>query len=238
MLGKDIIMENQVNENQEVVTEETQTPEADAPVVEETPAVEAEETVSPVDEVEALVQERLAKMKENMDRMAKERDDALKLKADMEAKAKEDAIARMKEEGKMQEALEMELAEARAKLASMEEQNTKLSRDNVLNSALSGMEFRNEKSREMARREIVEQLTQGEEGGWVHTSGMTIQDFVDSYAKSEDNSFLFKTKANSGAGTGAPVGAPSTNQSKAIGEMTTQEILALAAKGKLGNFNY
>ena len=229
-------MENQVNES-EVVTEETTAPEAEAPVVEETPAVEtAEETSSPADEVEALVQERLAKMKENMDRMAKERDEALRLKADMEQKAKEDAIARMKEEGKMQEALEMENADLKAKLASIEETNTKLSRDNVLNQALAGMEFRNDKSREMARREIVEQLV-SEEGVWKHSSGMTIQDFVDSYAKSEDNSFLFRPQMNSGAGAGTPAGAPSTETTKSIGQMSTQEILALAAKGKLGNFN-
>jgi len=224
-------MENQV-EN-EVVTEDVTTPETEAPVVE----TAEEKVVTPADEVEALVNERLAKMKENMDRMSKERDDALKMKADMEAKAKEDAIARMKEEGKLQEALEMELADARAKLASFEEQNTKLSRDNVLNQALAGMDFRNDKSRDMARREIVEQLTQGEEGGWVHTSGLTIADFVESYAKSEDNSFLFRPKTNSGAGTGTPAGAPSTDVSKSIGEMSTTEILALAAKGKLGNFN-
>ena len=66
----------------------------------------------------------------------------------------------MKEEGKLQEALEMELADAKAKLASYQEQNTKLSRDNILNQALAGMDFRNEKSRDMARREIVESLIQ------------------------------------------------------------------------------
>lgn len=223
-------MENQV-EN-EVVNEEEEAVQS-TEKVEET--VEAPKT--PEDDLEAIVNERLAKMKENMDRMAKERDDALKLKADLEAKSKEDAIARMKEEGKLQEALEMELADAKAKLASYQEQNTKLSRDNVLNQALAGMDFRNEKSRDMARREIVESLIQSEEGAWVHSSGMTISDFVESYAKSEDNSFLFRPKNNSGAGTGTPAGAPSTEQKKAIGQMTTQEILALAAKGQLGNFN-
>ena len=222
-------MENQVKN--EVVNEEETVESTEK--VEET--VEAPKT--PEDDLEAIVNERLAKMKENMDRMAKERDDALKLKADLEAKSKEDAIARMKEEGKMQEALEMELADAKAKLASYQEQNTKLSRDNVLNQALAGMEFRNEKSRDMARREIVESLIQSEEGAWVHSSGMTISDFVESYAKSEDNSFLFRPRNNSGAGTGTPAGAPSTEQKKAIGQMTTQEILALAAKGQLGNFN-
>jgi len=231
-------MENQPVENQEIVNEETT---QETPVVEENPVADesaTQETPSPADEVEALVEERLAKMKANMDRMSKERDEALKLKADMEAKAKEDAIARMKEEGKMQEALEMEVADLKAKLGTYEEANTKLSRDNVLNQALAGMDFRNDKSRDMARREIVEQLIQGEDSAWVHSSGMTINDFVESYAKSEDNSFLFKAKTNAGAGTGTPAGAPSVDSQKAIGDLSTQEILALAAKGKLGNFNY
>jgi len=205
--------------------------------VEETAAEKVETPKPPKDDIETIVEERLAKMKSNMDRMASERDEALKLKADLEAKAKEDTISRMKEEGKLQEALEMELADARAKLASFEEQNTKLSRDNVLNQALSGMEFRNDKSRDMARREIVEQLVQNEEGAWVHSTGSDIRDYVEAYAKSEDNSFLFRVKSNSGAGTGNPAGAPSTDVAKSIGQLSTQEILALAAKGKLGNFN-
>jgi hypothetical protein len=218
--------ENNV-ENEEVV---------EAPV-EETAAEKVETPEPQKNDIEAIIEERLAKMKSNMDRMASERDEALKLKADLEAKAKEDTISRMKEEGKLQEALEMELADARAKLASFEEQNTKLSRDNVLNQVLAGMEFRNEKSRDMARREIVEQLVQNEEGAWVHSTGSDIRDYVEAYAKSEDNSFLFRVKSNSGAGTGNPAGAPSTDVAKSIGQMTTQEILALAAKGKLGNFN-
>jgi DNA polymerase III psi subunit len=219
--------DNQVNE---VATEE---------VVEEQPVVEetVETTEAPKDSVEALVEERLAKMKANMDRMASERDEALKMKADMEASAKEATLARLKEEGKVQEALEMELAEAKAKLEVFAKETTQLKRDGVLNDALAGMEFRNDKSRDMARREIVDQLVQNEEGAWVHSTGSNIRDYVEAYAKSEDNSFLFRVKSNSGAGTGNPAGAPSTDTTKAIGDLSTQEILALAAKGKLGNFN-
>jgi DNA polymerase III psi subunit len=219
--------DNQVNE---VATEE---------VVEEQPVVEetVETTEAPKDSVEALVEERLAKMKANMDRMASERDEALKMKAEMEASAKEATLARLKEEGKVQEALEMELAEAKAKLEVYAKETTQLKRDGVLNDALAGMEFRNDKSRDMARREIVDQLVQNEEGAWVHSTGSNIRDYVEAYAKSEDNSFLFRVKSNTGAGTGNPAGAPSTDTTKAIGDLSTQEILALAAKGKLGNFN-
>jgi len=219
--------DNQVNE---VATEE---------VVEEQPVVEetVETTEAPKDSVEALVEERLAKMKANMDRMASERDEALKMKAEMEASAKEATLARLKEEGKVQEALEMELAEAKAKLEVFAKETTQLKRDGVLNDALAGMEFRNDKSRDMARREIVDQLVQNEEGAWVHSTGSNIRDYVEAYSKSEDNSFLFRVKSNTGAGTGNPAGAPSTDTTKAIGDLSTQEILALAAKGKLGNFN-
>jgi hypothetical protein len=214
--------------NEEVVVE--------APV-EDTAAEEVETTEAPKDDIESIVEERLAKMKANMDRMASERDEALKMKAEMEATAKEATIARMKEEGKLQEALEMELAEAKAKLEVFAKETTQLKRDGVLNDALAGMEFRNDKSRDMARREIVDQLVQNEEGAWVHSTGSNIRDYVEAYAKSEDNSFLFRVKSNTGAGTGNPAGAPSTDTTKAIGDLSTQEILALAAKGKLGNFN-
>jgi hypothetical protein len=217
------------------IIEEVETPEE--PVVEEETLETPAAPEAPADDIESIVEERLAKMKANMDRMASERDEALKLKAEMEATAKEATIARMKEEGKVQEALEMELAEARAKLDVYATETTKLKRDGVLNDALAGMEFRSEKSRDMARREIVDQLVQNEEGAWVHSTGSNIRDYVEAYAKSEDNSFLFRVKSNSGAGTGNPAGAPSTDVSKPIGEMSTQEILALAAKGKLGNFN-
>lgn len=231
MLGKDRKMsnDNQVEEN-EVVTEEV----TEAPVAEET----TEEVSNPVSDVESLVEERLAKMKANMDRMSKERDEALKMKAEMEAKAKEETISRMKEEGKIQEALEMELAEAKAKLEVYAKETTALKRDGVLNDALAGMDFRSDKSREMARQDISSELIQNEEGAWVHKSGSNIRDYVEAYSQSEDNSFLFRIKSNTGAGSGSPAGAPSTDVSKSISDMSTSEILALAAKGKLGSIGY
>ena len=220
--------DNQIEENVTQVEE---------PVVEEVINEEPATPEVPKDDIESIVEERLAKMKANMDRMASERDEALKLKVELESKQKEDTIARMKEEGKLQEALEMELAEARAKLDVYAKETTQRKRDGVLNYALSGMEFRNDKSRDMARREIVDQLVQNEEGQWLHSTGSNIRDYVEAYSKSEDNSFLFRVKSNTGAGTGNPAGAPSTDVSKSIGEMSTQEILALAQKGKLGKFN-
>src|SRR6056300_1223331 len=203
-------IENEVNETE---TEESVQQE------EETQQTSSEEVDDPV---EKAVQERLAQMKSNMDRMVKERDEALKKAVEIEQKQKQDQIQRLEEEGKLQEALEMKLAEAQARLKVFEEENIKLNRDSVVNSALGGLDFRNERSRQMAYRDIVEQLVQNDDGLWVHKTGTNIQDFVTSYSKNEDNSFLFRVKANTGAGTANNSGAPSMDQKKSIGEMTTE----------------
>ena len=221
--------ENTVIENEETVEtvqEETEQPEA--------PEAKTDE----VDPIEAAVQDRLQQMKQNMDRMVRERDEALKKAAEVEQAQKAAEIERLEAEGKLKEALEMKLAEANAKLKVFEEENTKLNRDNVVNTQLATLEFRNERSRQMAQRDIVEQLVQNENGAWVHKSGSSIQEFIDSYSKSEDNSFLFRVKANSGAGTATPSAPSQTDIPKSLSEMTSEEVLAMAAKGQLGQFNY
>src|SRR6056300_1365798 len=224
--------ENTVND--EVVTENVETNES---TEQENVQEATSETEQEIDPVEQVVNERLSKMKANMDRMAKERDEALKKAAEVEKQQKEAQIKRLEEEGKMQEALEMKLAEAQAKLAVYEEENTKLNRDNVVNSQLGALDFRNDRSRQMAYRDIVEQLVQDEQGSWVHQSGTTIQDFIKAYSTSEDNSFLFRVKTNSGSGADKPAGTANTDGQKSISQMTTQEILNAAAKGQLGNYN-
>lgn len=220
--------ENTVIEEEtvETVQEETEQPEA--------PKAKTDE----VDPIEAAVQDRLQQMKQNMDRMVRERDEALKKAAEVEQAQKAAEIERLEAEGKLKEALEMKLAEANAKLKVFEEENTKLNRDNVVNTQLATLEFRNERSRQMAQRDIVEQLVQNENGAWVHKTGSSIQEFIDSYSKSEDNSFLFRVKANSGAGTATPSAPSTTTETKTLSQMSQEEVLALAAKGQLGQFNY
>jgi len=204
--------------------------------IEQKPEAPQEETE--VDPVERVVQERLQQMKSNMDRMSKERDEALKKAAEIEQAKKQAEIERLEQDGKLQEALEMKLAEANAKLKVFEEENTKLNRDNVVNGQLGALEFRNERSRQMAQRDIVEQLVQNENGAWVHKTGSSIQDFIVAYSKNEDNSFLFRVKANSGAGTTNSAGTPNTSEKKSLSQMTQEEVLALASKGQLGSYTY
>jgi hypothetical protein len=79
---------------------------------------------------------------------------------------------------------------------------------------------------------------QDKDGQWVHKTGVTIKDYVTTFAKDEDNSFLFKPKSSGGAGTngGTGSGGPK-DQKKKITEMTTQEALAAAMAGEFGQFN-
>jgi hypothetical protein len=220
--------ENTVIEEETVETVQKEAEQPEAP----------EAKTDEVDPIEAAVQDRLQQMKQNMDRMVRERDEALKKAAEVEQAQKAAEIERLEAEGKLKEALEMKLAEANAKLKVFEEENTKLNRDNVVNTQLATLEFRNERSRQLAQRDIVEQLVQNENGAWVHKSGSSIQEFIDSYSKSEDNSFLFRVKANSGAGTATPSAPSQTDVPKSLSEMTSEEVLAMSAKGQLGQFNY
>jgi len=211
----------------------------DNKVVDQTQAAEVEaEVKSEVDPIEQEVQDRLSKMKSNMDRMARERDEALKKAAEIEQKQKQDQMKRLEEEGKLQEVLEMKLAESEAKLKVFEQENTRLNRDNVVNGTLSALEFRNDRSRQLAYRDIVEQLVQNETGNWVHKSGISIQDFVGSYSKDEDNSFLFRVKTNSGTGADNPSGTPNMTAKRSLSQMSQSEVLALAASGKLGTQSF
>jgi len=219
--------ENKIDEETVETVQET-TEQPDAP----------EAKTDNVDPIEAAVQDRLQQMKQNMDRMVKERDEALKKAVEIEQAQKAAEIERLEAEGKLKEALEMKLAESNAKLKVFEEENTKLNRDNVVNNQLSNLEFRNERSRQLAQRDIVEQLVQNENGAWVHKSGSSIQDFITSYSKNEDNEFLFRVKANTGGGNSNNTAPMPSSETKSISQMTTDEILNMAAKGQLGNYSY
>lgn len=224
-----------MSEENKVETEETQTITEETTETTQTDSANEDQTPDPI---ETAVNERLSKMKENMDRMVKERDEALKKAAEVEHTRKQEQIKRLEEEGKVTEALEMKLAEAQAQLSVLNEQNTSLARDNVVNSALGGLEFRNDRSREMARREIVEQLVQNEHGSWVHKGGTSINDFIKAFSANEENAFLFRVKANSGGGSTTSANTPDMSTQKSLKDMSSQELIEAAAKGKLKSFTY
>ena len=202
---------------------------------------ENRETQNSASETEALinkiVEERIAKAKAAIDKAYKERDEAVKKAVALEEERKAAKIAALESEGKHQEVAKMKIAELEEKLRLATEKNVQLTRDATVREALTGLDFRNEKSQQMAYRDIVDQLVQDEDtGAWVHRSGVSIKEFVSAFSKDENNSFLFRPKTNSGSGVG---GINSTGQklNKKISEMTTEEILQAAASGKLGSFN-
>ena len=71
-----------------------------------------------------------------------------------------------------------------------------------------------------------------EKGEWVHKSGVAVKDFVKTFAENEDNAFLFKQKQNSGNGS-QNVPPSSNTTKKSLFEMTQDEVLQMAAEGKL-----
>jgi len=188
--------------------------------------------------LEKMVEERLSKVKASLDKAYAERDEAVKLRVNLEEEKKQQKLSAMEAEGKHKEVAEMKMAELKERLRLAEERNTSLSRDAAVRDALTGLDFRNDRSQQMAYRDVVDQLVQDpESGAWIHKSGASIKEFVNAFSKDEDNTFLFKTKTNSGTGAGGMSGTPKLDPNKKMSQMTTTEMLQLAATGKLGNFN-
>lgn len=144
-------------------------------------------------------EQKVAALKASLDKLDKKLKEEAKARVAAEKKLKETEIARLREEGKEAEALKAQMEQVEAELAVLREENVTLKRDNVLDGVLSSVEFRNDRSRAMARREIVENLTQGEDGSWMSKDGNAINDYVSAYVEDESNSFLFKQKTNRGS---------------------------------------
>ena len=190
------------------------------------------------DVINKLVEERLSKIKSSLDKAYAERDAAVRERVRLEEERKQAKLKSLEEDGKHKEAAEMRLAELQEKLAIAESKVVELSRDGAVKDALTSLDFRNDRSRQMAYRDIVDQLIQDPDtGSWIHKSGVSIKDFVSQYAKNEDNAFLFKPKTNTGAGASGMGGTPKLDPNKKMSEMSTEEVLQLAASGKLGAFS-
>jgi len=149
--------------------------------------------------LKTMVDEQLAGMKENMNKMSAQRDEAMKKAVELEEGVKAAKLEKLEAEGKTSEALQMKLDEALARVNSLTSINTTLTRDHAVDRILGEQDFRNVTAKEMAKTQIVGQLKQDEEGGWVHATGASIGDFVQTFAKDEENAFLFKPKQSTGA---------------------------------------
>ena len=127
----------------------------------------------------------------------------------------------------------------KAALATAKANNTTLTRDNSLETVLSALDFRNSRSRAMAKTDLTNQLVEVD-GVWQHKTGSSIADAVEAYAADPENKFLFKAKTNKGGKTDVgdasnpDVNPNETNPTK----MTTEQLLKAAAKGQFGKLNF
>jgi hypothetical protein len=94
-------------------------------------------------------------------------------------------------------------------------------------------DFKSDKAAKLAYTDIVGSLKKDASGNWIHENGNSIEDAVSSYAKDDNNAFLFSVKANAGTGINPAKPASGNNPVKSIKEMSTQEMLDAVAKGQV-----
>lgn len=186
--------------------------------------------------VQAGIDAALKPVKEKLDAAYAKRDAADAKIAEFERLAREAELKRLTEEGKHKEAAELQVAEEKRLRLAAEDKVVKLTRDLEVRNVLGAQDFRNDNALEMAYKEIAGQLVQNESGTWVHRSGVTIKDFVKTFADDENNAFLFKQKASSGGGSSATKAVvPNQGVKKSLFDMSQDEVLKLAEAGKLRN---
>lgn len=183
--------------------------------------------------VDAEVSKAIKNIKVNLDTAYKQRDEALAKVAEVETLKQRSEIEALEKQGKHSEVMQMKLNELTNKLESYEQKNTELSRDNAVRTQLSALNFKSDKAAKLAYTDIVGSLKKDASGNWIHENGNSIEDAVSSYAKDDNNAFLFSVKANAGTGINPAKPASGNNPVKSIKEMSTQEMLDAVAKGQV-----
>lgn len=183
--------------------------------------------------VDAEVSKAIKNIKVNLDTAYKQRDEALAKVAEVETLKQRAEIEALEKQGKHSEVMQMKLTELTSKLESYEQKNTELSRDNAVRAQLNSLNFKSDKAAKMAYTDIVGSLKKDATGNWTHENGLSIEETVNSYAKDDNNAFLFSVKANAGTGINPAKPASGNNPVKSIKEMSTQEMLDAVAKGQI-----
>ena len=203
--------------------------------VEEIKVEEKTETKQP--DIKQLVDQEVSKaisnIKVNLDNAYKERDEAISQIETIKSEKRQAEISSLEQQGKHTEVMQMKLNEMNAKLELYEQKNTELSRDNAVRSQLNSLNFKSEKAANMAYEDIIGGLKKDATGNWIHENGLSISDAVSSYAKDDNNAFLFSVKANVGSGVNPAKPASGNNPVKSIKEMSTDELLANIEKGNI-----
>jgi hypothetical protein len=191
------------------------------------------------DLVKQQVNEELKAIKKSLDNAYSERDAAANKLAELELKEQEREAQRLKDDGKHKEAFELELkleqeatAKERARVAALEKRNTELTRDINLKNLMSSFDFKTDSAANMAYHSVLSELIQNESGEWVHKSGASMSDYVNTFMSADDQAFLLKPVVSSGSGsTPSPNGDISKN--KSLFDLPQEEVLKRAARGEL-----
>lgn len=183
--------------------------------------------------VDAEVSKAIKNIKVNLDSAYSERDAALAQVEQAKADKQKAEIEALEKQGKHSEVMQMKLSELTAKLETYEQKNTELSRDNAVRTQLNSLNFKSDKAAKMAYSDIVGSLKKDASGNWMHETGLSIEDAVSSYAKDDNNAFLFSVKANAGTGINPAKPASGNNPVKSIKEMSTDELLSNIEKGNI-----
>jgi len=193
----------------------------------------ANETKQP--DVKQMVDEEVSKaisnIKLNLDNAYKERDNALGEIEKIKVEKRQAEISSLEQQGKHSEAMQIKLNEMNVKLETYEQKNTELSRDNAVRTQLNSLNFKSEKAANMAYSDIVKSLKKDALGNWVNENGTSIDETVSSYAKDDNNEFLFSVKANMGSGITPAKPSTGTTPVSSIKDMTTDEMLNAVSKG-------
>jgi hypothetical protein len=235
--GKSMTIENTDLDNEDDTTAELD--DDGNPIEKKSEEDELDDDGNPVTKVEEKIAD--PKIKANLAAAYKARDEALAKLAEIERKEREAETAKLREEGKLAEAHERELADRDtevakrdAKIKDLEKELTRLTRDASVRDVLGSYEFRNSKARDMASADITKQLKKNEAGEWVSKDGRSIDDVVKAYLENEDNTFLLKPKQSNGTGLTRTTPNPSTDKQKgSLFGVSQGDVLKMAAEGKL-----
>lgn len=185
-------------------------------------------------QIDAAVKAAIADLKVKLDTAYGKRDEVQRQLDEYKRKENEAEIAKLKEQGNLKEAHEREMAEVRSEIEKLRLQNTSLTRDTLVKSSLTAVEFRNARAAALAEKQISDELIRDGEGNWVHKSGKTVAAFVSEFLDDADNAFLLKPKVNNGGG-GSTNNTTTTSSNKSLFEMSQAEVMKMAAEGKLRN---
>lgn len=185
-----------------------------------------------------MVAEELKQMKSNVDKAYKQVEAVTRENTRLKAEQQDKQRKQLEDEGKHYEAEKLKNAELSETVKILQERLTSVTRDRELEKHLSSLEFRNDYARETAFQNILQELVQDTDGTWVHKSGASIPDYLKAFVKDPNKEFFFKPKENSGAGSTSAKNTAAAGRPKSLSGLSSEELLNLAANGKLGTYNF